>query len=96
MEAVTSLVTIFTTSGYCGYSGKKLCSSRENSKKKKQRRLHEKSFFKIIFDTRQYSIVLNCLKITNRTPRKKVILFSNQKCYSYHAIYLHKNMQDFI
>ena len=36
------------------------------------------------------------LKITNRTPRKKVILFSNQKCYSYHAIYLHKNMQDFI
>lgn len=36
MEAVTSLVTIFTTSGYCGYSGKKLCSSRENSKKKKK------------------------------------------------------------
>lgn len=34
MEAVTSLVKIFTTSGYCGYSGKKLCSSRENSKKK--------------------------------------------------------------
>lgn len=94
MEAVTSLVTIFTTSGYCGYSGKKLCSSRENSKKKNNVDCMKNPFSKsfLIPD----NIQLNCLKITNRTPRKKVILFSNQKCYSYHAIYLHKNMQDFI
>lgn len=76
----------------------KSCAVVEKILKKKKNNVDcmKNLFFKIIFDTRQYSIVLNCLKITNRTPRKKVILFSNQKCYSYHAIYLHKNMQDFI